>query len=214
VPDSRRRRGYRTDRNGGFTIIEMVISMSLLTVVLTFCMVAIVSLQRSVTIADARTQAVDQARLAVQQIDRQIRSGNIFYNPSCPTITIACPVNFNGMGLVIFTQANGNQRCVEWQVTASGTLQSRSWTQTWQTDGSPSVVHWATTATGVTNYTSNKAAFVLDSSYGGRVLNIDITTDVTSSQSHGSEITDSVEGRNTEYGYSANSCSTPWPATS
>jgi prepilin-type N-terminal cleavage/methylation domain-containing protein len=189
---------------GGFTLVEMVIVMSLLTVVFSLCMYSLISIQHSVSTTDARTQAQDQARLAVQEIDRQVRSGNIFYTP------------FNGgMSMIVFTQANGANRCVEWQVASSGQLQTRSWTQTWQTDGSPAIVPWSTIATGITNTASNPP-FVLDSgsSYGDRILDIDIVTNAKGSLSSGSEISDSVEGRNTVYGYSATACSLPFPASS
>jgi prepilin-type N-terminal cleavage/methylation domain-containing protein len=189
---------------GGFTLIEMMIVMFLLTVVFSLCALSLVTIQRQVNTDYARGQAVDQVRLAIQQMDRQIRSGNLFYSPTS-----------NGTQLVIFTQANGNQRCVEWQV-SSGAIQTRSWTQTWQTDGSASVVPWSTIATGVSN-SSSKPPFVLDTthlSYGGRVLVIDLVTNQTNSESSGVEVTDSVEGRNTVYGYDASACATPYPATS
>ncbi|HET9731731.1 MAG TPA: prepilin-type N-terminal cleavage/methylation domain-containing protein [Acidimicrobiales bacterium] len=202
----RRRQGKREPTDQGFTLVEMMMAMLLLTVVLSLVMESLVSLQRSVVTADARTQAVDQARLAVEQIDRQVRSGNIFYAPFD-----------SGLELLVFTQANGNQKCVEWQVdTASQSLQSRSWTPTWQTDGSPAVAPWSTIATGVTN-TSTDAPFTLATSsslYGGRILDISLTTNASNSHALDSAITDSVEGRNTVYGYSTDSCSsTDAPAT-
>jgi prepilin-type N-terminal cleavage/methylation domain-containing protein len=200
------------EEQGGFTLIELMIVLSLLTVVFAFCMTALVSLQRSVLTVDSRTQTLDQVRLAVQQIDREVRSGNIFYSP----FTTPGGTSGSNMNLLVFTQANGNNRCVEWQVNPTQqVLQSRSWTQTWQTDGSPSIVHWSTIATDVTN-TSSNPPFALDSStsYGGRVLNIDIATNSKTSQSGGSEVTDSVEGRNTVYGYSVTSCNAPYPASS
>lgn len=195
------------DREDGLTLMELSIVMFMVTVVFAFCLTAVVSLQQSVVRTDARTQTLDQVRVAVQQIDRQVRSGNIFYSPFS---------SGSNLDLLIFTQANGANRCVEWQVdTTHQILESRSWTQTWQTDGSPSVAHWSTIAIDVTN-TSANPPFVLDpsSSYGSRVLNIDIATNVKSSQSSGNEVTDSVEGRNTVYGYSATACSAPYPATS
>lgn len=200
-----RNRRRERDDDRGFTLVEMMIVLSLLTTVFAVCMTSLVAVQRNVVTTDARSQALDQVRLAVMQIDREVRSGNIFYTPTS-----------NGMNLIVFTQANGNERCVQWQVSGSY-LQSRSWTQTWQTDGSASVVPWSTIATGVTNGTTTPltAAFSLDgaSSYGGRILDIDITTDSTNSQSGGGEVQDSVEGRNTVYNYSASACSAPYPAT-
>jgi prepilin-type N-terminal cleavage/methylation domain-containing protein len=189
--------------DGGFTLIEMMIVMFLLTLVFSLCTLSIVTVQRQVNTDYARGQTVDQVRLAIQQMDRQIRSGNLFYQPTS-----------NGTQLVIFTQANGNQRCVEWQV-SGGAIQTRSWTQTWQTDGSPSVEPWSTIATGIIN-SSSKPPFVLDvnPSYGGRILDIDIVANETNSNSSGVEVTDSIEGRNTVYGYDASACATPYPATS
>ena len=191
------------DGERGFTLIEMMIVMFLLTLVFSLCALALVSVQRQVNTDYARGQAVDQVRLAVQEMDRQIRSGNLFYQPTS-----------NGTQLVIFTQANGNQRCVEWQV-SGGAIQTRSWTQTWQTDGSPAVEPWSTIATGISN-TSAKPPFVLNlnHSYGSRILDIELVTNETNSSSSGVDVTDSIEGRNTVYGYDASACATPYPATS
>jgi type II secretory pathway pseudopilin PulG len=193
-------------REDGLTLIELSMVMFMITVVFAFCLTAVVSLQQSVVRTDARTQTLDQVRLAVQQIDRQVRSGNLFYSPFSS--------GSNLLDLLVFTQANGNNRCVEWQVdTTNHVLQSRSWTQTWQTDGSASVAPWSTIASGVTN-SSAHPPFAVDSNYGSRVLNLDITTNAKNSQSGDSEVTDSVEGRNTVYGYTTTACSTPYPATS
>jgi type II secretory pathway component PulJ len=187
------------------TLIELVITTMLLGIVMAVIFGALVSVQRTFTTADQRGQTNDQVRLAANDIDRMVRSGNVLYDPA--TETAADSGVAAGYSLRIYTQANGNQRCVQWRV-IGGFLESRAWTTTWQLDGD--VSDWRKVADGIVN---TSPPFTLDSNaaFGGRIVNIDLLADrgpAASSNVAPVEVKVSVTGRNTEYGYDPVVCNT------
>jgi len=166
---------------------------------------ALDSVQRTFMTADKRGQTNDQVRLAANDIDRMVRSGNVLYDPA--TETLANSGVAPGYSLRIYTQANGNQRCVQWRV-INGFLESRAWTTTWQLDGD--VSDWRKVADHIVN---TSPPFTLDSNaaFGGRIINVDLRADVgTAAASHVAPVEEkvSVTGRNTEYGYDPVVCNT------
>lgn len=177
--------------------------LAVTTAVLALVVVMVVSLldvvQRGVVQAESRSVGVDQARLAVRQIDRQIRSGNVLYTPE-----------EGGMALRIYTQANGAQRCVQWKVVGRQ-LQWRSWATTWLTDGNVSA--WRVAADDVVNATVVPAVplFSLDASqpafFGQRVMNVSVLTRHKDRSGQPVRVDLSVTGRNTQFGYSSTTCS-------
>ncbi len=203
------------DDESGFTIIELVVVTGLLGTVLAMAFGAIASFQSAIVTSDTRSQTNDQARLAVEQIDRQVRSGNVLYDPSNEGSNAgtnpdgsAIPAGFS---MRIYTQANGVERCVQWRVLNTQVLQKRAWSQAWRDDGQ--VSGWRTVATGIVNSTLQKP-FSLDSAvaFGGpgpspspgvqnnsRLVNIDIIANVNSNHGSNVEYTNSAEGRNTQY---------------
>lgn len=188
------RRARRDD--SGMTLVELLISMGIFAAALAMTYTVLITVQGQTKDTTARADSVDNARIALQQIDRQVRSGNVLYNPTSESLPLS---------MRIYTQANGDQRCVQWQVSGSK-LQTRSWSPTWQTDGQ--VSGWAVVAHDVINTTSNPP-FALGSStaYGSRLL--DITLRVKSPNSKGKpvDVTSSLSGRNTAYGYDPGVCS-------
>jgi len=191
------------------TLIELVITTMLLGIVMAVIFGALVSVQRTFTTADQRGQTNDQVRLAANDIDRMVRSGNVLYDPASETAANSGVAA--GYSLRIYTQANGNQRCVQWRV-ISGFLESRAWTTTWQLDGD--VTGWRKVADHIVN---TSPPFTLDSNsaFGGRIVNIDLLADrgtAASSNTAPVEVKVSVTGRNTEYGYDPVVCnSVPTP---
>ncbi len=193
-----KRRNHRHDPSGGFTVIEMMFTIAILALVLGIISAAMFSAQTQVQRTSARSEGNDQVRLALDQIDTEIRSGNVFYNPN----------TFNYMGLVIYTQAQANtlgQRCVQWQI-ANGQLQTRWWAPYW-TSGDP-FSPWQTVATDVVNQTLGVHAFTLDPNpaYGNRLLDVDILTQPANTAAHPTETRASISGRDTQYGYPQTVC--------
>jgi prepilin-type N-terminal cleavage/methylation domain-containing protein len=225
----------RLEEEGGFTLIELLVAMSLLTIVMVIFLSALLGAQTTISRASARSASNDQARLAVEELDREIRSGNVLYDPSnCPPppVTPTGPPTCDvvngitpGMSLLVYTQTNANSRnpgnqCVQWRITpvdSTGVsqLQRRDWSVNWQTDGI--VDGWRDIADDIVNRQppgggTQQAAFALDPAlaYGGRVVEITLLTNGDPANSESQTVTTETEvtGRNTEYGYPSNICST------
>ena len=189
------------DRDAGLTLVELLITMTIFSVVLAMTYSVLITVQRQTKDQTARADAVGDARLALQQIDRQVRSGNVLYDPTTEPLPLS---------MRIYTQANGDQRCVQWQV-KDGVLRSRSWSPTWTTDGL--VSSWGVVARNVINTTATPP-FALQggaTAYGSRL--VDVTLQVQSPDSEGKpiDVSSSLSGRNTAYGYDPGVCS-PVPA--
>src|SRR6476620_2825080 len=108
----------RLRSQAGFTLLEMLIAMSLLTIVVVIFLSALATSQTTVNRSTARSVSNDQSRLAMQELDREIRSGNVLYDPAnCPpppvdplggpTCDPAEGITGN-MTLLIYTQTNAN----------------------------------------------------------------------------------------------------------
>jgi type II secretory pathway component PulJ len=180
----------------------MLIAMGLLSAVMSIVLAALISMQNTENRVNGRSQTNDQVRLAVEQIDRQIRSGNVLYDPAGEGTHAGTGIPA-GFSMRVYTQANGVQRCVQWRV-SGGTLQSRSWTKSWQVDNQ--VSGWRTIAEHIVNPTATPP-FALDSSpnFGGQqgshLINIDIMANAASSTGSNVESKMSISGRN-QVGYS------------
>lgn len=188
--------------DAGFTLIELLVSMTIVGIVTAAAYGVLIQVTKQSRDIAGRDETVGQARLALQQITSQIRSGNVLYDPANETtVTNGLP---NSMR--VFTQANGVEKCVQWQLLNS-TIRSRSWSPSWQTDGIVST--WGVVARGVQNTTS-PFSLANATAYGSRLL--DVSIDVRDARSKGAiqTISTSVAGRNTEYGYDTGVC-TPIP---
>jgi len=174
-----------------------------------------VNMMRDSARIQARTDAVDQSRLTIAQIDRQGGSGHVLYNPAADPDATAAAMNIPASRIWqmrIYTQANGLERCVQWQV-INGVLRTRSWTPTWQSDGV--VSEWKTVARGIAN-TAAQSPFALrangtSGAYGARLLDMSLYTQTSSKGGTPVLVQDSLAGRNTVYGYDVGTCA-PVPA--
>jgi Tfp pilus assembly protein PilV len=214
-------REKRASGQGGVSLVEVMVTVSLLTVVLSIFFGVLVSMQTTLTKQVDRSRSNDQARLAVEELDREIRSSNVLYDPlygdACqPDGT---PVNcaatdashgiYAGMSLRTYTQANtptravgghSGQRCVQWRI-QNGQLQRRDWT-----NDNLLVSAWRVVADHLVNQTGTAPAFSVDPVK--RVVTVALL--VNQNPSHGStvRIDSSIEGRNTAYGYPPTVCAT------
>jgi prepilin-type N-terminal cleavage/methylation domain-containing protein len=225
----------RLRSQAGFTLLEMLIAMSLLTIVVVIFLSALATSQTTVNRSTARSVSNDQSRLAMQELDREIRSGNVLYDPAnCPpppvdplggpTCDPAEGITGN-MTLLIYTQTNANSRnpgnqCVQWRISAVSAdglsqLQRRAWSVNWQNDGI--LFGWRVVAENVVNRQPPDGspavpAFTLDptSAFGSRVVEVNILTNGDPANGESPTVTNTTEltGRNTEYGYPSNICTT------
>jgi prepilin-type N-terminal cleavage/methylation domain-containing protein len=211
-------RRVRHSSDGGVTLVELLISMTIFSIVIALTYSVLFTIQRQTKDTTARADTVGDARIALQQIDRQVRSGNVLYSPANETTTAGCTASTVAPSLTpnagncmrIYTQANGEQRCVQWQV-AAGVIRSRSWSPTWETDGL--VSDWAVVAHNTVNTTASPP-FILQggaTAYGSRLVDIELRIKNPQSKGAPVNVTSSLSGRNTAYGYDPGICS-PVPA--
>jgi type II secretory pathway component PulJ len=197
------------------TLLELTVSMSMLAVVSVIFLTALASVQRGVNRQTDRTRTNDQARLAVEQLDHEIRSGNLLYDPQNETDPDPSHQVAPYMSLRIYTQANANARnpgnqCVQWRITDTGLLQSRRWATTWRTDPDSLVTPWRIVAENVVNRdpSVNVRAFSLDPdpNKGGRTIVVTLMVNANNKSGQNVKIQESITGRNTEYGYPSSIC--------
>lgn len=187
--------------DSGTTLVELLISMTIFSLAIAMVYSVLITVQNQTKDQTSRADSVGNARLALAQIDRQVRSGNVLYNPATETLPLS---------MRIYTQANGDQRCVQWQV-SGGKLRYRSWSPTWTTDGQ--VSDWTIVARDVVNTTA-APPFALQggsTAYGSRLVDITLLVKSPTARGKPINVTSSLSGRNTAYGYDPGVCS-PSPA--
>lgn len=223
------RRFRGSDRDRGLTMIELLVAMTVfsIAVVLAFSAVIIV-MQKS---GDAQRSADAQAelRIALAQIDRQVRSGNVLFSPAEETMPGDCQSVglYSGTCMRIYTQSNGPRKCVQWQLMedpaatttpATYLLRTRSWDP-----GGGAASGWGVVARGL-HYVDGadpatleagdtKPPFTLataDASgaptlYGDRMLEVHLEA-LDTRRDQPIAIDSSITGRNTSYGYNAGQC--------
>lgn len=195
-------------RDDGFTLLEMLVAMSVFGLVMVMAMTAVVTLHRDTQRVADDESAVTQVRAALTSIDRQVRSGNVLYAPGNELETAGCTADSatatSGNCMRIYTQSNGDPRCVQWQLLSDGLLRTRSWSPTWETDGV--VSGWKTVARGLV--TTNADPFTLQgatTSFASRLLDLRFEVSVPRS-SRTVHLHSSLSGRNTNYGYDPGTC--------
>ncbi|WP_456824649.1 PilW family protein [Cellulomonas sp. P5_E12] len=213
------RRRWQAARAGrgdaGMTLAELLVSMIVFSVAMAMIMTAVIAVMGVTKEAQGASDAVFSTRQALATIDRQVRSGNVLFSPADEVAFVSTCQDMGtnkGSCMRIFTQSNGNEKCVQWQMKADGSgtyrLQMRSWETTWQTGGT--VTPWGVVARGLT---MAAAPFELDvgagNIYGERLLKVHL---VAKNADSGRDVAidASISGRNTSYGYTGSQC-TPVP---
>jgi type II secretory pathway component PulJ len=151
----------------GLTVIEVTVVTLLLGIVSVIFLNALVSVQNNMATQERRTKNNDQARQAMFSLDREIRSGNLIYNPATESIP-----NYQ---LVVYTQANATTRtppnqCVQWRIDDNKRLVVRRWDPA----SLSSVSTWQIVAENVVNRVNSVPAFTLSSS--GNTVNVVLLT--------------------------------------
>jgi len=151
------------DDESGVTLVELVISAAIMGLIAGIFVTVLGTVQTGLKREQDRSLTMDQGRLALESIDRDVRSGNILCSPP---VSVA-PTNF---GLTLQTQSNGSTHWVQYRV-SSHALQRRATTTSTSPPTFPST--WRTVATGIQN-TSATPPFVIDASaaYGSRLVNV------------------------------------------
>ena len=197
----------------GMTLAELLVAMFVMGIAMMIFSSVLASVQRGVVAQESLNRTLESARLAVQQLDREIRSGNVLYDPALenngqPSCTGCEP----GFTLRIATQSNADTRgghtCVLWQIDDQQRLLTRRWPPNVPADATA----WRVVATGVVNRALGEAAFAIDTDplKGGRTLNITLALnqDLGGRPGQTVRIRAALTGRNTSYDYPTNVCST------
>jgi prepilin-type N-terminal cleavage/methylation domain-containing protein len=214
----------RAEADDGFSLIELLIVMTIFSLVLGIVFSAIITIQRYTSDVASTADAASEVRIALAEIDRQVRSGNVLYSPAGEQAQLAsCASNSMDAGscMRVYTQANGSDRCVQWQVLADpsrpGTslLRSRGWPSTWKTGESYS--DWRTQARNLVPTTSAAWPFTLKgaaNATSSRFLAVQFLA-IDKRRAGGSvAIASSLAGRNTSYGYDNGLCNPAPPSVS
>ncbi len=214
-PDMMRR--LRSDE--GTTIIEVSSVVAVLGIILAIVLAVLASSQTNLEREISRSESNGEIGLAAQSLDREIRSGQVFYDPAgeewdpSGTADIA-----SGMSVRVYTQANApsrstggaddGSRCVQWRVTSNQELQRREWAPNWH-DGDY-VSGWRTVATGIQNRVENTPAF---SRPLPNIVDIVLRSNQDASARKGStvEVRLSVSGRNSDFQTTDQTCGPPTP---
>lgn len=127
----------------------MAATLSVAMLALTFNILTTVLKQSTDT--EARNDTVDQVRLGLAQIDRQVRSSDEMSVVDNVEDLLLPPHTAYGR-LIILTRFDSDNaveqpRCVEWQATG-GMLRNRTWPVNWSTAGG--VSPWVVTGRGLT----------------------------------------------------------------
>jgi type II secretory pathway pseudopilin PulG len=195
------------------TLAELLVAMFVMGIAMMIFSSVLASVQRGVVAQESLNRTLESARLAVQQLDREIRSGNVLYDPALenngqPSCTGCEP----GFTLRIATQSNADTRgghtCVLWQIDDQQRLLTRRWPPNVPADATA----WRVVATGLVNRALGEAAFAIDTDplKGGRTLNITLALnqDLEDRPGQTVRIRAALTGRNTSYDYPTNVCST------
>jgi prepilin-type N-terminal cleavage/methylation domain-containing protein len=213
----------RSDQRG-LTLTEVLVAMMVMSLAAGVFLSTLASVQKSAAETDIRTRTNTQARLAMQTLDREVRSGNILYDPESDEVD---PY----FRFKVYTQANATTRratgptgdldagytCRLWQITSDGDLQTRWWPPNQPDEASA----WRTAATGIVNKSVDDptdstcedatCAFRLDDdpNKGGRTVNVVflVNEDLNGDLSTGTvKIQSALTGRNTSYGFPTEVC--------
>ncbi len=173
------------EREDGMTIAELAVAMLLLVIASTVYLGTMTSVYTGVNRQQRRSEINDQARVAVEQFDREVRSGNFIadangnyrYNPATEAFAAPACGGYaceSGFSVRVYTQANATTRtppvqCVQYLVTGQRLLR-----RAWAPGAATSLNGWQTIATDIVNkdVSPSVPVFSMDGSSGTRVLAI------------------------------------------
>src|SRR6187402_2032715 len=82
---SRQMRELRPERirdDKGYNLVELLVAMTIFSVLIAALIGLMIAMMGQAKDNLARTRAVEQARIGLSQIDRQVRSGNLILDPA------------------------------------------------------------------------------------------------------------------------------------
>jgi prepilin-type N-terminal cleavage/methylation domain-containing protein len=213
---------HKHQESDGLTLLELLISMIIFSIAISMVYTVLIMVQKKSTATQQSSDVVTQLRAGLEDIDKQVRSGNVLYTPanegsflsSCSGVTNAAGDSGNCMR--VFTQTYGNSLCVQWQVLpvtgalGPNILRTRSWATDWAMGGIRNP--WHTVAHGLTMSASSYPFSTPPAAgqYGQRLLTVSFTA-LDPRSGKAVTVSSALSGRNTTYGYDAQLCGTPPP---
>lgn len=203
----------REPRDAGWTLIELLVSMSIFIVLLAIVFSLLLTMSQQTADNMARSEQMTQIRLGLAQIDRQVRSGNVISDPGVETVANSgVPPYYS---LRIYTQTDGTNRCAQWRVIfpagqPKGRLEFRSWQPDWLSTGV--VSPWRVVANGLVAPTTAADAPFQRVAYaaGSKAQSVQVTLWVKATGLKASAAPAAIKsvltGRNTVFGYPADEC--------
>lgn len=192
---------------GGLSLVELLVAMSILSIVMLVMTTTLTTIQKAAVEEDVRVRLNDQARLAVQVIDRLVRSGNILYDPVDEAGNDPYDATATGYLFRIYTQAEQvegqDARCALWLVNDRQQLLYRTW-PVLDPDAASS---WTIAAEGIVNRDLGAPPFTLDAT--GRTIAVEfrVNPDLGERPEATQVVEASLTGRNTSFGYPVQLCS-------
>lgn len=188
----RRYLAARTRDDRGLTLVEIMIAAALSALVFTIFAGVLVVVQGTLNREEERTQGNDQTRLALENLDRHLRSASMLWVWPGDPYTLLARTQSNTP-----TPGGAGQRCMHWKIT-DGDLLWRSWPDA----VSPTPTGWTVVAEDIVNsdLPTPVDAFVLRGTgpHGG--LTVDVTILVNQDLDRHPEATvgleTSITGRN------------------
>jgi prepilin-type N-terminal cleavage/methylation domain-containing protein len=203
----------RDDR--GFTLVELIIVMAVAGVLIALAARLVISIAQGANAATVTAGRVDTVRLAVDSVERQVRSGDVlFLEPASST----CAVFGSGSNcLRVATEVDGVTTCVQFQLVpgtaADGTydLRARTYRPDWASTGIAG--GWRQVAKGLAAPTSQLPPFSLTQQSGAaaQALIVQFAAPETSPVGAPIKLTATFVPRNALYG-SSTTCSGGAPA--
>ncbi|HET9657929.1 MAG TPA: prepilin-type N-terminal cleavage/methylation domain-containing protein [Kineosporiaceae bacterium] len=192
------RRG-RGREDGGYTLVELLVAMSLFAVLIAIYMAGIVQMTRSTNRVRNVTSSTDEGRRAFDRFDRQIRYAS----------AVNRPVEVGSDWYLEFqttATGSGTGLCTQWRLLAStDQLQLRTWSDV----SSPTATTWTTVASNVVNDPASQQPFTFhpaDSTYNRQ--RVDLLLVVGNSQPGGAQVQAAFVARNTSTATVTNSATT------
>ena len=188
------------------TFPELSIVILLMAIAGAFFYTFLFSIQRSVGTQEQRSENNDAARLAIERLDREVRSGNVLYDPQNEAGVAG--VTAANYALRVYTQSNQAARCVQWRVKA-GRLERRSWTP----NNPPSTLAWTVVTEGLVNEQQSVEPFRRDNdpSTSGRTVLVEFLAGDAGNPDELARIKSAITGRNTTFNYPVSACESPPP---
>ncbi len=193
----RRRWRAATTGDAGFSLVELLVVVLVTSGITGIAFLALHTVQLQTRDNLGRVAQVQQAKLGLAQIDRQVRSGNVVVDPEqAGELT---------RSLRVYTQVDGVRACVQWQVDpSSSTLRFRSWAP-----GGAGVQPWRVVARHLRGQQPAKNFEKVTDNGGSQAQSVLVRLWMDADEAGGKpvEVTTVLSGRNTVYGYPADVCS-------